>query len=154
MKKKKYLIIDNEQSNLGNLGDIVMISPGYARNYLIPKNIVVEANQREIVLLKEKQEQLKQKIEKEFIRAKKIAEQIKSVEKLVIMANVDKLGNLYGSISSRIISETLYKIHNINIDFRKFEIKQSIKAIGDFCVIIKLHQKLFCELNISVVENI
>ena len=82
-----------------------------------------------------------------------IVEQIKDI-KLVIKSNTDKLGNLYGSISGRIISETLCNSNNINIDFRKFKIEQPIKTIGDFFVTVKLNSEVSCQLSISIIKNI
>jgi large subunit ribosomal protein L9 len=145
------VILRQDVDALGLEGDVVDVAVGYARNYLIPKGFVLEANKQNIKLM----EMQKKKIEIKRIKAKENAEKIKEEISDVVIHIAQKAGEedkLYGSVTSMDIAEQLEK-KGISIDRRKILLDKPIKSLGEFDVPIKLYPKVTGSIKVVVIPE-
>jgi len=146
------VILMQDDKTLGKKGDIVNAKEGYARNFLFPKKIAMEATPANMKVL-ENQKKLQAEKEQEILdEAKKLEEEIMKIT-LVIKTKAGENGKLFGSITTKEIAELLKETHNIDIDKRKLELDDSIKALGSYTVKAKLHAKVTAKLNVIVTNN-
>ena len=121
----------------GKKDQIINVSDGYARNFLLPKKLAVEADAKALNEAKNKEASKQHKIDTERKAAEEIAKKLESiVVRIVYAAGPDK--RLYGSVTSKEISEYLKKDFGIEVDKRKISLKEPIKAFGTFKVDVKL----------------
>jgi len=135
------IILIQEVKTLGKKGDVVEVSDGYGRNYLLPRGLAIEATAG---VLKERAEQNKrqeQKKQKELRQAKNLGEKLAALN-ITIKVRAGEGGKLFGSVTSKEISEQVQKAAGVFLDKRKIELKEAIKAIGNHPVTVKLHPEL------------
>jgi large subunit ribosomal protein L9 len=131
------IILKTNIDPLGLEGETVDVAKGYARNYLIPKGLAVEASPQNIKIM----EMQKKKIDARRIKAKENAEKIKQDIGDTVVTLIHKVGEedkLYGSVTSMDIAEQLQNM-GISIDRRKILLDKPIKNLGEFDIPIKLH---------------
>ena len=133
----------------GKKGDMVEINDGYARNFILPKKLGVEAtnaNMNDLKLQKANQEKIAaQQLEDAKVLGAKLEEL-----KVNMKIKTGEGGRTFGSITAKEIAEALKKQHGIDIDKKKIVMKDAIKSIGSFSVSVKLHTKVTAELSVSV----
>lgn len=147
----KVILLEDVKS-LGKKGELVNVNDGYARNFILKKNLGIEATPKALNDLK-LQKQNDEKIAAENLEnAKKLAEEIadKSVT-LSLKAGSD--GRAFGSISTKEISVAAKEQLGYNLDKKKMNLAEPIKNIGTFMVPIKLHPKVTAELKVVVKEK-
>lgn len=136
---------------LGKKGETVNVSDGYARNALLPKKLAVEATGKNINDLK-LQKAHEEKVAKDLLdSAKAFAEELASKE-VTLSIKVGEGGRTFGSISSKEIAEAAKEQLGYDIDKKKIQLAQPIKALGTTSVPIKLHPKVTGELKVVVKE--
>lgn len=146
------VILLEDVAALGNQGSVVDVNDGYARNYLIPRGMAEEAKAGALRKLESKKSQW-QKIEaKDLAEAKKIADQL-SGKVLQMTADAGESGKLYGSITAHHIAEKLSTEWNVDLDKRKVQIEEPIRALGFHRVPLKLHRDLLIELELEVIAK-
>lgn len=146
------VILQEDVKSIGKKGQIIEVKEGYARNFLLPKKLAVEATQGNVKEL-DRQKQIKsQKAEKELQEAQKLAEKIKAVTVSLKVKSGDN-GKLFGAVTSKDIAENLVKTHKIDIDKRKIDLSENIKTVGDHEVKIKLHPQVIAELKVRVLAE-
>ena len=124
------VILLKDVKGLGKAGDLVNAKDGYARNFLFPKGLAIEATDANLKKWKKDMKELKKQKEKEeYEEALKLKEKIESIT-VEIKGKAGEGGKLFGSITSKDISEALKKQHKIDIDRRKIEMKDNIKSLG------------------------
>ncbi len=123
---------------LGNRGDIKEVAAGYARNYLIPKKLAIEATPANIKRLEQEKIRIKQKEIQETEAARKLAAKIEG-EVLQFTAKAGEGGKLFGSITGKEICEALAKKTGIEVDKKKLELPEPIKALGRHEVTVQLY---------------
>ncbi|WP_326906718.1 50S ribosomal protein L9 [Sedimentibacter sp. MB31-C6] len=146
------VILLEDVKNVGKKGKIINAKDGYARNFLFPKNLAIEATQANLKNLenvKKKQEEKEREIYEE---AKKLEESLMKVS-MVIKSKVGENGKLFGSITTKEIAEQLEVENGITIDKRKFELEEPIKSVGNYSVKVKLHPQVTAKINVIVTEN-
>ena len=146
------VILLQDVKALGKKGEIVNVNDGYARNYILPKKIGVEANGKNLNDLK-LQKGNEAKMAKEHLEvAKKLAEELQegSVE---LAIKVGEGGKAFGSVSSKEIAQAVKEQMNLDIDKKKIQLKEAIKALGTHTVPIKLHPEVTAELKVIVKEE-
>lgn len=146
------IILKQDVKGLGKAGSMVNASDGYARNFLIPKGLAVEATAANINEMESKKEAERKKSERELAAAKGLAEKIKSIV-LVIKAKTGENGKLFGSITSKDIAEKLKSNYKIEIDKKKIELDEAIKSTGNFEVEIKLYPGVNSKLTVKVEQE-
>ncbi len=145
------VILTEDVSNLGQIGDRVKVADGYARNYLLPKGLAVEENLKNA---KELEHKIRQ-IEVKAARMKKGATELKAtLEKLsvTIPVTVGEEDKLYGSVTSRDIYAALVE-KGQQIDRKKIVLAEPIKALGVYSVNIKLHSDVTATVKVWVVNE-
>jgi large subunit ribosomal protein L9 len=143
--------LTQDRDALGLEGDIVDVANGYARNYLIPKGIALEANKQNIKLM----EMQKKKIEAKRFKAREDAEKVKEKMADVVITISQKAGEenkLYGSVTSMDIASQLEK-QGIAIDRRKIALDKPIKTLGEFDVPVKLYPEVTGSLRVVVIPE-
>lgn len=135
---------------VGKKDQIINASDGYARNFLFPKKLAVEANNENLGKLKSKNESKAFKKETEIAEAKKIAEKIKSIT-LTIKVKAGENGKIFGGVTSKEIAESLKKEYKIEIDKKKIVLSETIKNIGTHTVDIKLYEGIIAELKLHII---
>ena len=144
----KVILKENIKS-IGKKDEIINVSDGYARNYLLAKNLAVEATTSNLAKLKAKQdsEQYKKDIEKE--EAQKIADKMEKIRPQ-FKVKTGENGKVFGGVSSKEIAEKLEKEYSIKIDKKKIELKDTIKTLGITKVPIKLYEGVIGNLKVEV----
>ena len=146
----QIILLENIPS-LGKAGDLVKVSDGYGRNYLIPKKKAVLATEKSLKVIEHQKRQVQQRMEK----AKKDAEKLgQRIEKLscTFAKTVGESGKLFGSITSMDI-ENYLKENGIDVDRKKIAVEEPIKNLGMFTVPIKLSAEVTAHLKVWVVQE-
>ena len=133
----------------GKKGDIKDVSDGFAKNFLLPKKMAVEATAANLNAAKGKQESIQYHKDMEEDNANMLSEKIAEIS-LNISAKAGENGKLFGSVTSKELSEILKKEHGFDIDKRKFVLPDGIKSEGAYTVDIKLHPGIVAKLKVNV----
>lgn len=145
------VILLQDIKNVGKKDEIINSSDGYARNYLFPKKLAVEATKDNLNQLKARQDTAKRKKEQEKEEAKQLAEKLKKIT-LSIQVKAGENGKIFGGVTAKEIAENLKEQQNIEIDKKKIIVKETIKALGNYSVEIKLYEGISANLAVSVRE--
>ena len=145
------IILLQDEKKLGKKGDIIEASEGYARNYILPKKIGVEATSKNMNDLK-LQKANAEKIARETLEAAQSLGKEMEGKSIKIAVKTGEGGRIFGSVSSKEIAEEIKKQLGYEIDKKKIQIDNPIKALGVTNVSIKLHTKVTAELKVQVVE--
>ena len=136
----------------GKKDQIKEVSDGYARNFLLPKKLAVPADAKMMNEIKNKESSKQHKIDTEKAAAKALAEKLQKITvKITAQAGGD--GRLYGSVTSKDISEALSKQFGITIDKRKLTLDEPIKAFGLYSIDVKLYTEISGKINVSVSDK-
>lgn len=143
------VILQKDISNLGDAGDVKEVADGYARNYLLPKKLVIRWNESSKKAMDHQAHLIKVKKEKRKKQSEKIADAIKALE-LQIKAKVGEDGSkLFGSVTTIDVAKKL-KEAGYEIDKRKIVIEEPIKELGTFDVAVKLEEGLTASVKVTV----
>lgn len=133
----------------GKKGDVVEINDGYARNYILPKKLGVEANSANVNDLKLQKANQEKIAAKQLADAKELGEKLEKI-KVVLKIKTGEGGKTFGSITAKEIAAELKKQHNIDVDKKKIVVSDPIKSIGSFSVNVKLHTQVTANLSVIV----
>lgn len=136
----------------GKKGDVVNASDGYARNYLLPKGLAVEANAKNLTELKNKKAAEDKRKQQEYEEAKMLAEKISKVQ-VEIKAKSGENGKLFGSVTNKEIADVLKSKHGLSIDKKKIVLPEPIKSLGSFQLEVKVYPEVSAKLAVKVVEE-
>jgi large subunit ribosomal protein L9 len=143
------VILTESVDGLGKIGDLVKVKPGYARNYLVPRGLAVEANTRNIKELEHQKRQMERKRQRVTAEAEVLKGRIEGLS-CVFSHRASEEGKLFGSVTAMEIADRL-AASGIEIDRRKIQLEEPIKALGDHQVPIKLQAGVTAQLKVSVV---
>lgn len=147
----KVLLLQDVKGK-GKKDTIIDVSDGYARNFLLPKGVAVEADAKIMNDYKNKQAAKKHHEEMEKQAAKETAEKLAGlVVKILATAGAD--GRFYGSVTTKDIAEELEKQHGITVDKRKIVLDDAIKAFGSYSLDVKLYPEISGKLNVIVTQK-
>ena len=146
------VILLEDIKGVGKKDEIINASDGYARNFLLPKKLAVEANSANMSKLKAKQDsnQYRKNVEKE--EAQKTAEKFKGIL-LKIPVKTGENGKVFGSITAKEIADNLKEQYKIEIDKKKIDLKEPIKVLGSFSVNIKLYEGVVGTLKVQIISQ-
>jgi len=144
------VILKKYQENLGDVGDIVKVKDGYAKNYLIPNDIALRATRGNIKQMELVKKSI-QKIEARNIEeAQKLAQQLTDLE-ITFKVKASKEGKLYGSITNKDIAEKIAEERNIEVDKKKIALDDHLKEVGSHDVEIKLYKDVRSMVKVNLV---
>ena len=145
------VILKEDVEKLGEMGDIVDVANGYARNYLLPMGMAVEATEGRV----QQVEQLKKKRQKRIAESRKQAEkkaQALEAESFEIAVKAGEQGRLFGSVTTQDIAEEVEK-KGFEIDRKKIQLEDNIKDLGEYKVELKLFEDITAQLSLTVVAK-
>ena len=146
----KVILLDNIKG-VGKKDEIINASDGYARNYLFPKKLAVEANAENLSKLKAKQNSQEFKKNNEREDAKALANKLSELT-LKINVKAGENGKIFGGVTAKEIAENLKSQYNIEIDKKKIVLQDTIKNVGTFNVDIKLFEGVIGKLKVNVIS--
>ena len=147
----KIILLEDVKS-LGKKGEIVNVSDGYARNFVLPKKLGLEATSKNLNDLK-LQKANEEKVAKQILdEAKALAEKVEA-GKVEVKIKVGEGGRTFGSVSTKEIAIAVKEQMGYDIDKKKIQLKDTIKTLGTHNVPVKLHQKVTAELKVIVTEE-
>lgn len=147
----KVILLENVKS-LGKKGEIVNVNDGYARNFILPKKLGVEATGKNLNDLKLQKNNEKKVAQENLDAAKELAAEL-SAGKVELAIKVGEGGRTFGSVSSKEIAVAVKDQMQLDIDKKKIQLKESIKSPGTHIVTVKLHPEVSAELKVVVKEE-
>ncbi len=145
------VILREDVEKLGKAGDIVKVADGYGRNFLIPRNLAVPADVRNVRALEHDKRVIEARAKKTRKAAESLAEKVAAVS-VTLPARAGEEGKLFGAITSRDIAEALEKA-GVAVDRKHVQLAEPIKQLGDYKVKVKLGADIVPEISVSVVPE-
>lgn len=145
------IILLKDDKNLGKKGDIIEANDGYARNYILPKKIGIEANNKNLNDLKLRKANDAKVAQEQLDKAKELAALLETRE-VVVKIKAGEGGRSFGSVSTKEIATELKAQTGIEIDKKKIQLPEALKSLGVYNVSVKLHPKVTGTLKVKVQE--
>ena len=146
------VILLQDVKSLGKKGQIVNVNDGYARNFILPKKLGVEATGKNLNDLK-LQKKNEEKVALDNLNAAKALSEKLVAGEVVLSSKVGEGGRAFGSVSSKEIAEAVKEQMNLDVDKKKIQVKEAIKSLGTHIVSVKLHPEVTAELKVVVKEE-
>lgn len=144
------VILLSDVKALGKKGAVVEVAEGYARNFLLPRNLAAEANKGTLTVLTEQKKAQEKRDQQVLAEAQELASKIEQTP-LAVKAKAGGNGKLFGAITNADVADAINHALAVPVDKHKIEIKSQIKALGSYPVEIKLHKNVVAKATISVV---
>ena len=141
------ILLREDVDDLGARGEIVRVKAGYARNYLLPRKLAVEANVGNVKQIERERELLLKKAATERATADAQAEQMRNLV-LTFERKAGEQGALYGSVTSMDIAEALQQ-RGYEVDRHRLHLREPLKRLGDFSVPLRLHREVTVDLQVK-----
>lgn len=146
------LILQQEVKKLGKKGDIIEVSEGYARNYLLPQKLAISATATNINTISQQKASEERKVQRAIDESNVMAAQMSKVE-VKIAVKIGEGGKFFGSVTSKDIADALFAQHKVEIDKRKIDLKDAIKAVGTYPISIKLHSEISATIQVHIIPQ-
>lgn len=144
------VILKENVEHVGHIGDVVKVAPGYARNYLVPKGLAIEATEKNAKALEHTKRHLEYKKNRVLEAAKQLAAKIEGLA-LSIPHQAGADDRLFGAVTNMELAEVL-KANGVEIDRKRIVLAEPIKQLGDFTATVKLHPEVSATLKVSVTK--
>jgi large subunit ribosomal protein L9 len=145
------VILKEDIANLGKIGEVVRVRDGYARNYLLPRGLVLLANKKNLKTFEHQKKVVTDQKQRIVRQAQTVADQLGTVT-LVIPMKVGEEGRLFGSVTNMQIEKAL-KTKGLNVERRKIHLNEPIKTAGDYEVPVRLSADVTVPLKVSIVPE-
>lgn len=145
------VILAEDVSSLGKIGDVVQVADGYGRNFLIPQGKALPATSQSVKKFDHQKQMLKQKVEKEKREAEKLAKKLGGISCTIPMA-AGEGDKLFGAVTTMDIEAAL-KNEGVTVDRKKIILEEPIKSLGIYTVSVKLHPGITTNLKVWVVKS-
>lgn len=146
------VILQQDVKKVGSKGDVVEVSEGYGRNFLLPKKLAVEATAANLETAKQKANSAARKKQQAADEARLLAAQLEKVSVRVAVRTGDG-GKLFGSVTGKDVADALAKEHGIDIDRRKISLKSEVTGAGEYEAVIKVHPEIQSTIRVLVVAE-
>ena len=146
----KVILLENIKG-VGKKDEVINAADGYARNYLLPKKLAVEANAENMSKLNNKKEATSYKKDLEKQKAEELAKKLKGIL-LKIRVKAGENGKIFGGVTAKEIADNLKEQYGLSIDNKKIELKDTIKTLGSFEVSVKLFEGVVAILKVEVIS--
>lgn len=144
------VILQENIDTLGHIGDIVKVAPGYARNYLLPKGLALEATTKNAKALDHAKRQMEYKKNKVLEQARQLVAKIEGLS-LNLAHQAGEEGKLFGAVTNMELAEQL-KALGVEIDRKKIVLTEPIKHVGEFTATVKVHPEVSATLKVNVTK--
>jgi large subunit ribosomal protein L9 len=145
------VILRQDVEKLGGRGQMVKVADGYARNYLLPQRLAVQATEANKKIVEQERQAALRREAKEKAGAEELAQMVNGVV-VTIAQKAGEQDQLFGSVTSKDLAEALEK-QNYHIDRRKIHLEEPIRQLGEFKVPIRLHRDVAAEITVQVVRE-
>ena len=145
------VILREDIDNLGSRGEVVKVAPGYARNFLLPKRLAVEATDSNRKIVEQERQAHLRKEAKLQGEAKDLGKLMEGIS-VTIKQKAGENDQLFGSVTSKDVADAL-AAKNFTIDRRKVQLDEPIKQLGEFKVPVRLHKEVTTEITVNVVRE-
>ena len=145
------IILLQDEKKLGKKGDVIEASDGFARNYILPKKIGIEATPKNMNELKLQKASQDKRAQEQLEAARALAAQLED-KQIVVKIKGGEGGRSFGSVSSKEIATACQEQHGIEVDKKKIQLQESIKSFGSYEVPVKLHPQVTGKLAVKVTE--
>jgi large subunit ribosomal protein L9 len=143
------VILREEVENLGNAGDLVNVKPGYARNFLFPRQLAIRADERNVKALEHSRKVMERRRDKLAAEAGAAAKTVEAIGRVVVTKACGPEGKLFGSVTTAEIAGLLTE-RGVAIERRQIDLAEPLKALGDYDVGVKLGQGVLATVKVSV----
>lgn len=145
------VILLQDEKKLGKKGDIIEVSEGYARNYILPKKIGAEANAKNLNDLKLQKANDAKIAQEQLDAAKALAAELEG-KQTIVKIKAGEGGKAFGSVSSKEIATAVKEQHGLEIDKKKIQLPEALKNFGSYEIGVKLHPQVTAKLTVKVLE--
>lgn len=146
------VILQQEVKKVGKKGDIIEVSEGYARNYLLPQKLAIPATNSNVNNAQQQKDAEQRKIQRAVDEARVMASQLSKVE-VTLSVKTGEGGKMFGSVTAKDIADALVAQQGIDLDKRKIELKDAIKSPGTYPIAIKIHPEVSAQIQVHVRPN-
>ena len=146
------VILQQDVKKVGSKGDIVEVSEGYGRNFLLPKKLAVEATAANLETAKQKANSAARKKQQATDEARLLAAQLEKVS-VKVAVRIGEGGKLFGSVTGKDVADALAKEHGIDVDRRKISLKSEVMGAGEYEAVIKVHPEIQSTIRVLVVAE-
>ena len=146
------VILQQDVKKVGSKGDIVEVSEGYGRNFLLPKKLAVEATAANLETAKQKANSAARKKQQATDEARLLAAQLEKVS-VKVAVRIGEGGKLFGSATGKDVADALAKEHGIDVDRRKISLKSEVTGAGEYEAVIKVHPEIQSTIRVLVVAE-
>ena len=147
------VILQEDVKGKGKKGQLVEVSDGYARNFLLPRKLAVTATQENLVVMKQQEKARLKKLETEKAAAMELSEKLRGIMVKIPAKSGSAGGKLFGAVTSKEISEALFEQHGIEFEKNKIVQEEQIKSFGSYEIKCKLGFEITGVINVLVVEG-
>jgi len=144
--------LQQDVKKVGSKGDIVEVSEGYGRNFLLPKKLAVEATAANLETAKQKANSAARKKQQATDEARLLAAQLEKVS-VKVAVRIGEGGKLFGSVTGKDVADALAKEHGIDVDRRKISLKSEVTGAGEYEAVIKVHPEIQSTIRVLVVAE-
>ena len=145
------VVLKDDVKNVGKMGQIADVADGFARNYLLPRGLAIEANTKNLKSMEHEKRIIQEKAKKIRNSALDLSQKISAMT-LVIKAKAGEEGKLFGAVTTMDIAEQM-KNEGVEIDKKRIFLDEPIKRLGTYSVSVKVHPEVSTQLNVQVVEE-
>ncbi len=146
------VVLLEDVKSLGKKGQVVSVNDGYARNYILPKKLGIEANSKNMNELK-LQKQHQEKLEAQALaEAQKLASKIGTF-KVELKVKTGEGGKIFGSVSTKEIAAAVKEQYGIDLDKKKMQLSEPIKTVGSHIIPVRIHKDVTAQLTLKVTEG-
>lgn len=145
------VILRADVENLGILGDVVTVKPGYGRNYLLPQGLAMLATEANMHTFELERKKLQARMDAQRAEARSLAEKIEALN-IVIPMHVGENDKLYGSVTTTMIGDAILA-QGVEVDRRRILLDAPIRALGDFEIRVRLHADVVANLQVKVISD-
>ena len=146
------VILQQDVKKVGSKGDIVEVSEGYGRNFLLPKKLAVEATAANLETAKQKANSAARKKQQATDEARLLASQLEKVS-VTVAVRIGEGGKLFGSVTGKDVADALAKDNGIELDRRKIALKSEVTGPGEYEAVIKVHPEIQSTIKVLVVAE-
>ena len=146
------VILQQDVKKVGSKGDVVEVSEGYGRNFLLPKKLAVEATAANLETAKQKANSAARKKQQATDEARLLAAQLEKVS-VKVAVRIGEGGKLFGSVTGKDVADALAKEHGIDVDRRKISLKSEVTGAGEYEAVIKVHPEIQSTIRVLVIAE-